>query len=160
MNLEKPNGRVQAKDGKLPATAKKALKRKALSRSAAVQSQRQPKAARAANGAGKNKAAFVRDQPLGTPAKDVVAAAARLGMTMTPDYVHKVRSTAKARGRTPARPGRTTRKGASLRFQPLGVVRAGTPEAAFRKLVLELGLQRAKDLLADVERKLGALIRG
>lgn len=121
-------------------------------------------------GAARNKAAFVRDQPLGTPAKTVVAAAARLGMTMTPDYVHKVRSTAKARSLAPA-PGiadrRTSGRKIALRTDynrlarpSFGVVRAGTAEAAFRKLVLELGLQRAKDLLAEVERKLGALIRG
>jgi hypothetical protein len=95
------------------------------------------------------------------PAKDVVAAAARQGMIMTPDYVHKVRSTAKARGAlSEGSAGRKSPRNDFRFAKPLGVVRAGTPEAAFRKLVLELGMQRAKDLLADVERKLGALIRG
>jgi hypothetical protein len=166
MNVEKPNGSLEAKAGKPRSpSAKKAPKRKAVARSTAAKAKRAPGAARRAAGTSLNKAAFVRNQPVGMPAKDVVVAASRLGMTMTPDYVHKVRSTAKARGRAPSlaarKPARKASSRSDFRFgRPLGVVRAGTPEAAFRKLVLELGMQRAKDLLADVERKLGALIRG
>jgi hypothetical protein len=114
-----------------------------------------------------SKAAFVRAQPLSLSAKDVVAAAARLGMSMTADYVHKVRSTAKARAAGPQPAVAPARKAApdparkaAPKLRPLGLIRAGTPDAAFRKLVLELGLQRAKDLLSEVERKLAALIGG
>jgi hypothetical protein len=170
MNIDKPkNGTQEAKAARAGSPSpggKRPSRRKAATRSSKPRApSKRAAGGRAARPSGKlrrNKAEFVRNQPVGMPARDVVAAAARLGMIITPDYVHKVRSTAKARSTAPSgKPARRPSARSDFRFaKPLGVLRAGTPEAAFRKLVLELGLQRAKDLLADVERKLGALIHG
>ena len=81
MNVDKPSGSLEARPGKA------SPKRKTASRKAARagKARRAPRA-KAADKGRRNKAAFVRDQPVRMPAKDVVAAAARLGMTMTPDY--------------------------------------------------------------------------
>lgn len=123
-----------------------------------------------------SKAAFVRNQPVGMPAKLVIAAAAKLGMTMSPDYIHKVRSTAKAKAAArPAQANAPASKPAAPRKAPApkkqsvkpipvarhaGLARAGAPESSFRRLVLELGLPRARKLIADVEQQLSALIAG
>lgn len=108
------------------------------------------------------KAGFVRTQALTLPAKDVVTAAAKLGLRMTPDYVHKVRSSTKARDRLagvsmPSPRAKTLSTGLASAKVPSGPRNNG--EAAFRKLVLELGLDRAKRLLADIERRLAPLLR-
>ncbi len=114
-----------------------------------------------------NKAEFVREQPRTLPAKEVVAAGARIGITLTPDYVHKVRSYSKPKPAAP-RPAAPARKPTPVaksavhrRPQPAPVSsRVASGHAEFRRLVLELGLQRARNLMAEVERKLNALIAG
>jgi len=98
------------------------------------------------------KAAYVREQPLTIPAREVVEHAAELGLMMTPDYVHKVRSTAKARNPELVS-GMSSRQDARKEAPS-----RSSGEAGFRRLVLELGLARSRALLADVERRLGALI--
>lgn len=108
------------------------------------------------------KAGFVRTQPLTIPAKDVVTAATKLGLLMTPDYVHKVRSSTKARDRLagvsePAPRAKTLARELAAPKSLAGPRSNG--EATFRKLVLELGLDRAKLLLADIERRLAPLLR-
>ncbi len=110
---------------------------------------------------GMNKAAFVRSQPRVMSAKEIVAAAAKAGIPLTADYVHKVRSATKAAKRAAGK--RSIPKGRSLgrrKGQHAAKNSAGgaSHEIGFRKLVLDLGLQEAKRMLQEVERKLGAFI--
>jgi len=108
------------------------------------------------------KAGFVRTQPVTIPARDVVTAAAKLGLRMTPDYVHKVRSSTKTRDRLSgaiAAPPRAKTFPPELAAPKVSAGPRTDGEAAFRKLVLELGLDRAKRLLAEIERRLAPLLR-
>jgi hypothetical protein len=81
-----------------------------------------------------NKSDFVRKMGK-TPAKEVVAAAAKQGMKLTERYVYVIRSADKAK----ARRGRAA---------PAG--RRGA-EGDLRKAIAELGLSRARQVLAEVE---------
>ena len=142
-----------------------------------------PKKAAPAKKGTPSKAGFVRSQPTTVPAKDVVAAGARLGLSLTPEYIHKVRSTAKAKAKLPGKKSvaprkaathkpspknKAPRKAAAKKAAPRKVVRKSAPktkagrtvESGFRKLVVDLGVARAKVLLADVEYKVGELIAG
>jgi hypothetical protein len=87
-----------------------------------------------------NKSDFVRKMG-STPAKEVVAAAAKQGMKLTERYVYVIRSADKAKGRRGApAPGRRAGGGA---------------EANLRRAIAELGLARARAVLAEVERAFG-----
>lgn len=162
---------------------------------AAPKAKKAPKKAAAAKKGSISKAGFVRNQPTSMPAKEVVAAGAKLGLSLSPDYIHKVRSTAKAKAKAKA-PGK---KAAAKKAAPKKIAKKNSPkkvapskapkkvapskatkkaarkgnhahvaprtfngagESGFRKLVIDLGVVRAKALLADVERKVGALIAG
>jgi hypothetical protein len=171
--------------------ATKKASKKAPKPKAAAKGKKAPSAAK--KGA-VSKAGFVRSQPTTMPAKDVVAAGAKLGLSLSPDYIHKVRSTAKAKAKAPgkkaapkkapagkvaakkvaakkaapkkaapkkAAPRKPAAKRAPKPRSPrITIKAAGAGEAGFRKLVVDLGVVRAKSLLAEVERKLGALIAG
>lgn len=78
----------------------------------------------------------------GAPAKEVAAAAAKKGIKLSANFVHVVRSNDKARARKGKPLGRG-RKG--------GRQRSGAPEAELRRAIAELGLARARQVLADVE---------
>lgn len=107
----------------------------------------------AAHKAGRlSKAAFVRAQPLTVGAKEVVDAGAKLGLIMSPDYVHKVRSTAKAAGKKLA-PKKAALKPIVAKSSPLATA---TVEPQFRKFVIEIGLARAKALISEVQNQFGA----
>ena len=99
------------------------------------------------------KAAFVRAIPDSVPAKEVVAKAKAAGMTLSEKHVYVIRSGARKKaGKSAPKPSRAA-----------GTPRASTPgssETAFRKLVLDLGIPKAKAIVADVERKLNELIYG
>jgi hypothetical protein len=103
-------------------------------------------------------------------AAEVVAAGEKAGLVMTKILVHKVRSRMRqASGAAlPKKPGRPpTKKPAASPTKKLGK-KSKTPvlasvvsnEVAFRKLVLDLGLERAKGLLAEVEKKIAEVIAG
>ena len=88
-------------------------------------------------------------------AKQVVAAAAKLGMKISAAYVSNIRSHAKVRQRGAGAETRRSRQGAA----PAGAtVSAG--DAEFRQLVLQLGVSRANQLVAEVDAKLAAIIQG
>jgi hypothetical protein len=146
--------------------AKKALP-KAPAKKAAGKKAAAKRAGKASHGpALVNKALFVRKQSRTIPAKDVVAAGAKIGISLTTDYVHKVRSTSKAKPKT-AKP-KISRKRAVSAKKPARKMAARRPVArktgpsdhAFRKLALDLGLQNAKRMIADFEAKLNAVIAG
>ncbi len=88
-----------------------------------------------------NKTAWVRSLPESMSAREVSEKAKAQGMAITPGYVYEIRSSAKRKtnGRTPTP--------------------TASPDAAFRRMVIDLGLARAKALLLEVERALAALTR-
>jgi hypothetical protein len=101
-----------------------------------------------------SKAAFVRSQAQSLGAQAIIEAAARLGLTMSASYIHKVRSLARAASNkrtTPAagKAGTASRAAdATLRSPEASV------EPDFLKIAIEIGLTRARQLINDVERTL------
>jgi hypothetical protein len=87
-----------------------------------------------------NKSEFVRQMAPGTPAKEVVAAAKKRGIHLTERYVYVIRSSDKAKAKRGKGPGR------------IGGRRGGDAETALRSAIAELGLSRARQVMADVER--------
>lgn len=113
-----------------------------------------------------SKSTFIRQHPE-LSVEELVAKAEEEGMSIAANLVYKVRGRNKARAGNAATPARRGRRAPMAR--ELGVTassteamprRDGDIEASFRKLVLELGLQRSKALLAEVEDKLHALVAG
>ncbi len=86
-----------------------------------------------------SKVAFVRALPETLSANEVSEKARQAGLKITPGYVYEIRSSAK-------------RKAAKAPIV-FGLDRTGKSPAdvQFRKLVLDLGIRRAKELLAAVE---------
>lgn len=115
-----------------------------------------------------SKSTFIRQYP-DLSVEEVVAKAKEEGLSILPNLVYKVRGRAKARafasapiakrGRPPRIPEARDASSGPVSREPASP-RSGDIETAFRKLVLELGLQRAKALLAEVEDKLHALVAG
>lgn len=113
-----------------------------------------------------SKTAFVRNLPPAMPAIKVVEKAKEAGLVLTAQYVYKVRSLTKsAKARSKASPAPVAKKSAVAKkvAAPKAVRKTAVPfsshEAAFRKFVLQLGVQKSKALLNDVERKLRALVK-
>ena len=113
-----------------------------------------------------SKTAFVRNLPPTLPAIKVVEKAKEAGLVLTAQYVYKVRSLTKsAKARAKAAPAPAARKPlAAKKLVAKKVARkqaapASSHETAFRKFVLQLGVQKSKALLNDVERKLRALVK-
>jgi hypothetical protein len=114
------------------------------------------------------KASFVRSIPSSVPAKEVVAKAKAAGMTLSEKHVYVIRSDAKKRSAKKKAGGAS--KGhaaaASTSHAPKAVSHSagggggGSNETNFRKLVLALGIPKAKLLVTDVERRLNQLISG
>ena len=118
--------------------------------------------------AGGTKTDFVRAQPEGLSASEVVARAKAAGVALTSKSVHTMRSkikAAKAIAKRPAVPSKAATKNVT---KPEAAQKAPTAAAlavdgdvvTFRKLVLGLGTVRARELLDELERGLAALIRG
>lgn len=114
-----------------------------------------------------SKSTFIRQYP-DLSVEEVVAKAKEEGVSILPNLVYKVRGRAKA-GVGPTPPVAKRGKALSVEARESGAspaprnapsARASDSERAFRKLVLDLGLQRAKALLAEVEDKLQALVAG
>ncbi len=110
------------------------------------------------------KADFVMSMPVTMPAKKVIEAAANRGLKLSDKYVYTVRSKAKRNAPKKVelmKPGKKATKRKTKREATTAkVTRAGlmTPEMVFARLALDIGLQRAKDLLAAVDEKLSALV--
>jgi hypothetical protein len=113
-----------------------------------------------ATGSGKarvNKSEFIRSQPLELSAKQVVEAAAKRGMKVSAAYVSNIRSHAKVRQRASSAAARSLQ---AARVSPEAGASGARSDAEFRKLVLELGVPRANQLLGEVAQKLKAIIEG
>lgn len=96
--------------------------------------------------------AFVLSQPNDMPAKEVAAKAREAGLKLRDQYVYVIRSKAKQTRRFKVgRPRASTL---------ILVGRARGTESEFRRLALELGIGRAKELLRDTEQKVAAVIAG
>lgn len=113
-----------------------------------------------------SKTAFVRNLPPAMPAIKVVEKAKEAGLVLTAQYVYKVRSLTKsAKARAKAAPAPVAKKPvvakkvAAPKVARKSAAPATSHEAAFRKFVLQLGVQKSKALLNDVERKLRALLK-
>ncbi|MGH8658777.1 MAG: hypothetical protein ACREV4_09985 [Gammaproteobacteria bacterium] len=91
---------------------------------------------------------LIRSLPTSMPTREVVIEIAKKGLDVSPDYVSRVRRETRHRG---------SKKGPQPR--PVGKTGANI-EATFRKSVLDLGLEKSRRLLAEVERKLKDLISG
>ncbi len=112
------------------------------------------KKARAGRGPGGASASeFVRSLSSSTPAKDVVAAGAAKGLKFSANLVYAVRRTGKKRGAAKRGPGRPPGRRVGL-GRPRGA-RGGSAasnlEASLRTAIAMLGLERARQILAEVE---------
>jgi len=96
------------------------------------------------------KSDFVRSMPAGTPAADVVDAAKKRGIKLTPSLVYNIRSTTKKssgstkKGKPGPKPGRRGRRGR----RNVGGVAA---EIQLRNAIASLGLVKSREILAAVE---------
>jgi len=112
------------------------------------------------------KASFVRGIPSSVPAKEVVAKAKAAGMTLSEKHVYVIRSDAKKRSKkrggalksTSASSAPSTASAAPKSSSSSSG--GGSNETNFRKLVLAIGIPKAKSLVSDVERRLNELISG
>jgi hypothetical protein len=98
----------------------------------------------AARRKGMSKTAFVLGLPADMPAKDVVVEATKKGIKLTDRYVYVIRSNANANARGGWK-SRVTKRGRGRRGSSAGV------EAELRRAIAELGLARAREVLAQVE---------
>ena len=99
--------------------------------------------------------AFVRTQPVNVPAKQVVAAGAKIGLELTPNLVRIVRYKMRRAGL--AKPLAAARRPLH-KARPATVPAAAPNELRFKRLVVELGVARARNLVEEVARSLESLI--
>ncbi len=103
---------------------------------------------------GVNKAQFILSQPMDLSAKEVIERAKAQGISLSESYVHVIRSKYR-RGTVKKRE----------QAQPVAAAAAATTtatkaktrqnlEVEFRRLAVELGLDRAQELLQDTRQKL------
>ena len=112
---------------------------------------RKKKVATTAKPAGKMSASdFVRSQPRTMTAPQVVEAGKAKGLKFSQNLVYAVRAAAKKKSG-----GGRGRKGAAA-----SRAGGGSSEAAFRQLVVDLGISRARALVNEVEGALAKVIRG
>jgi len=93
---------------------------------------------------------FVRAQPATMKASEVVAAGAKQGIKFSTNLVYAVRSSGSKPGA-----GRGGRRGPGR-----AAALTGGNESVFRKLALDLGISRARQVLDGLESKLRELISG
>ncbi|MEO8874915.1 MAG: hypothetical protein ABI461_04945 [Polyangiaceae bacterium] len=113
------------------------------------------------------KASFVRGIASTVPAKEVVAKAKAVGMTLSEKHVYVIRSDAKKRSKKRGAAGKAA-GGAAPSASPASTTStagkstggSGSNETNFRKLVLALGISKSRTLVSDVERRLNELISG
>ncbi len=105
---------------------------------------------RAARGGKPSASDFVRTQPATLAASDVVAAGAKQGLKFSTNLVYAVRSAAGKKSGGKRGAGRRVAKAASNAAAGL--------HATFRKLALDLGLNRAREALNELEQGIAQLI--
>jgi hypothetical protein len=101
----------------------------------------------------KSKAAFVRDLPASTPAKDVVNQAKAAGIKLGVSYVYNIRGAAKMAAKK-RRAG--VRNGASV---PRPVTPMSSAENLLKALAAEIGLGPAIDILQGERARVRTLLR-
>jgi len=94
------------------------------------------------------KSEFVRSLPANTPAAEVVAAAKKKGISITPSLVYNIRSTSKQPSGTPARKGKPGPKPGRKGRRAAG---AGAAEIQLRNAIAALGITKTREILAAVE---------
>jgi hypothetical protein len=95
---------------------------------------------------------FVRSFPAGARASEVVSAGAEKGIAFTANLVYAVRAAQKKGGSATApRAKRALVSGGS---------RGSSTEGTFRRLAFDLGLGRARELIDELEARLGRLLDG
>jgi hypothetical protein len=105
-----------------------------------------------------SKTSFVLALPQSMSAQDVVAKGKAAGLTLTDKGVYAIRYEARAKKKKANKKTVGTKVAKGRVQQAVNAV--GSFEAHFRKLVLDVGVARAKALVVEVEHKLGALIAG
>jgi hypothetical protein len=139
-----------------------------------------PKAKRRRKDGRISAADFIRSMPPKMPARDVVDAAKKQGISMFKSYVYRLRAASSStpadavserRDRMPAYPRKNeetravrgrTKRGAHTAAKSAGRPAARAPTnrvVAFKTLALDLGVARARAALDDLERGLAALLR-
>lgn len=98
------------------------------------------------------KSAFVRSLPRTLTAKEVVEQAKAKGMKLSVAQVYNIRSTASSKPATPRAAVQVT----AAAPRSTAVTSVADAEARFRRLIIEIGLQRAKAVLAEVQAAFGA----
>lgn len=145
---------------------------KAAKKPAKTATKAAPPAAPKSAGPVATKADFVRSIPHAMPVKEVVAAAKAAGVELTEKYVYNVRSSVAKKGKpakaaskkpvaafkTVAKPKATAKAKAVAKAPARTTSAGGSDEVELRKLVLALGVVRARQLLGELERGLAALI--
>jgi hypothetical protein len=96
-----------------------------------------------------SKTGFVKSLPEDTPAKEVVERAKKLGLAIGERYVYVVRSIARRKAKE------------STNGSAEASLSAGTSkEQLFRRLVLDLGVDKVEQLLAEAKKGLAAFVAG
>jgi len=95
-----------------------------------------------------SKAAFVRGLPASTPAKEVVAKAKALGLTLSVNYVYNIRGAAKTRRVA-------VRAGAGV---PRPIAGAPGAESLLKAVAAEVGLAKAIEILAGERARVRAVL--
>ena len=98
-----------------------------------------------------SKSAFVRSLSKDLPAKKVVERAAKRGIDLNEKYVYVVRSNDKRKdgSRKPSR-----------RAKQSDDTGASGTETEFRRLAIDIGLQKAERLMSDIKEKVSEIIGG
>jgi hypothetical protein len=114
-----------------------------------------------------SKADFIRSLPVSMPALEVVEKGKAAGMKFITAYVYNVRSGARAgvvsrtsaitrAGNTPV--AKKILASTATKQAATNGLASASKETSFRRLALDLGLERAKDLLAEMERAIEAVV--
>lgn len=98
-----------------------------------------------------SKTAFILKFPFDVPARQVVEEGRKVGLHFTPQYVYVVRKNARAKERQQA--GGTPSAARGRRPSTAG----RDVEQEFRRLLLEIGLQRAEEILAEMRQRVDRL---
>jgi hypothetical protein len=106
------------------------------------------------NSAAPNKSEFIRAHSA-LKAAEVVSKGKAAGLDFAVEYVYAVRQNAKK-----LKTGGGGGASKATAHKASAASHGGPAESTFRKLVVELGISRARALVSDVESKLAALVRG
>lgn len=104
-----------------------------------------------AKGGGLSASDFIRSQPRNMTAPQLVEAGKKQGLKFSGNLVYAVRAADKKKANKGLAPKKAARAAASG---------GASPEAAFRRLIVDLGVARSRALVSQVEGALAKVIRG